>query len=479
MKNYSMNMTSAIHDALVKHLIRPDGQEDLCFATYIPSTGAMRTTGIITEIILPNEGDRNVHWNVGFMPEYFERAIRIARGKKQGLVFLHSHLTPGWQGMSQDDVVAETRLAPAAFATTSLPLVGLTMGTDGACSARFWIKDPYAKRSYQRFWCENVRVIGKKLSITFNDYLLKPAFNSEQQLRTISAWGPKIQGDLSRIKIVIAGLGSVGSIIAEILARAGFSNFILIDFDLVELKNLDRCSGMFKEDVGRYKVDTVRDAILKCATSQNVNVRVEPFSICEKEGFQAALDGDVVFSCVDRPWPRQVLNFISYAHLVPVIDGGILVRTNSSNTRIIGADWKAQTVGYKRACLECLGQYKTENAILERNGFLDDPSYVLGLIEDKAYKEAHENVFPFSSNLASLEVLQLLSLFIAPSGLADMGQQMFHFTLGTMDQDKTKGCCPECYFQSIVGEGDSCGVQVYDRHLVAENARAIQQSITK
>ena len=466
-----MNMTSDIHDALVKHLIRPDTQEDLCFATYIPSTGVTRLTGIITEIILPVEGDRNVHWNVGFMPEYFERAIRIARSKKQGLVFLHSHLTPGWQGMSRDDVVAETRMAPAALAATSFPLVGLTVGTDGACSARFWIKDAEVKRSYQRFWCESVRVIGKKLSITFNDYLLKPAFNSEQQLRTISAWGPKIQEELSRIKVVIVGLGSVGSILAEILARAGFSNFILIDFDLVELKNLDRCSGMFKEDVGRSKVETIKDAILKCATSPNVNIRVVPYSICEKEGFLAALDGDVLFSCVDRPWPRQALNFVSYAHLIPVIDGGILVRTNKSNTRIIGADWKAQTVGYMRACLECLGQYKTENAILERNGFLDDPSYMSGLQEDRSYKEAHENVFPFSSNLASLEVLQLLSLFIAPSGLADVGQQMFHFTLGTMEQDKAKACCAECYFQSIVGRGDSTGVQVYGSHLVAENLR--------
>ena len=41
-------------------------EEDLCFATYIPSTGSKRSSGIITEIILPEEGEREVHGNVGF-----------------------------------------------------------------------------------------------------------------------------------------------------------------------------------------------------------------------------------------------------------------------------------------------------------------------------------------------------------------------------------------------------------------------------
>ena len=82
--------------------------------------------------------------------------------------------------------------------------------------------------------------------------------------------------------------------------------------------------------------------------------------------------------------------------------------------------------------LECLGQYKTANAILEKDGKLDDPSYMAGLNKSQ-FLEVHENVFPFSSNVASLEVLQLLSLFIAPSGLSDVGQQMFHFVPGTLD----------------------------------------------
>lgn len=478
MKTFSTVLTDETHKQLFNHLIREDGDEDLCFATYIPCTGSKRFSGILSEIILPNYGERKVHGNVGFMPEYFERVLRMAEKRKEGIAFLHSHPFPGWQGMSRDDVIAETRMSPAVFATTGLPLLGLTLGTDSSWSARFWLKDEIEKRKYNRYWCETVRVLGKDLKITFNDDLLEPNFDAEKQLRTISAWGKKAQEDLSRLRIGIVGLGSVGSIVAEILARTGISHFTLIDFDSVEEKNLDRLTNVFKTDIGRAKVLAIKDAIKRSATAPNVSVECCEYSICEKVGFQAALNCDLLFSCVDRPWGRQVLNFISYAHLIPVIDGGIMVRTNKRNTKIIGADWKAQTVGYKRCCLECLGQYKTEYAALEKSGMLDDPSYIRGL-EDSAFINAHENVFVFSSHLASMEVLHLLNLFLAPSGFSDVGQQMHHFVTGEMDIAKEKTCDANCFFQTIMKKGDNSTVEVFGKHLFAEKIREIRTNSKK
>lgn len=469
MNSYNVIIPDDLHHELCNHLLREDGQEDLCFATYVSSSGLSRHTGILSQIILPLEGERNVHGNVGFLPNYFERVLQIAAQRKEGIAFLHSHPTKGWQGMSNDDITAETRMAPPVDGATGFPLLGLTLGTDGAWSARFWNPNPLQKRKYNRQWCEAVRVLGKQLTLTFNDSLLPTGFDITKQLRTISAWGAKTQEDLSRLKIGIVGLGSVGSIVAEILARTGIARFVLIDFDSVEEKNLDRLTNIFLSDIDRAKVLAVADGIRRSATAPNVEITCCEYSVCEREGFSAAVDCDILFSCVDRPWPRQTLNFISYAHLIPVIDGGILVRTNRSNTAIIGSDWKAQTVGYKRPCLECLGQYKSENASLEISGKLDDPDYIRGL--DKAtFLDAHENVFVFSSHLASMEVLQLLSLFIAPSDISDVGQQMYHFVPGTMDVERGEHCNENCYFPTIIGRGDLAGT-VYGDHPVAAAAR--------
>jgi len=481
MKKFSVIITESINNALLGHLIRLDKQEDLCFATYRTSTGADRFTGILSSIILPDDNERNLHGNVGFLPVYFERVLRIAAERKEGIAFLHSHPTDGWQGMSNDDVSAESRISPAVKAVTNLPLLGLTCGADGAWSARFWRKDEKQKRKYDRFWCDTVRVIGKGLHITYNDLLLPPQFDVAKQLRTISAWGSKTQEDLSRLKVGIVGLGSVGSIVAEILARTGLSNFTLIDFDTVEEKNLDRLTNIFKSDIDRAKVYAIADAIRRSATAPHMLIDCCEYSLCEKTGFEKALNCDVLFSCVDRPWPRQVLNYIAYAHLIPVLDGGIIVRTNKNNSKIVGADWKAQTVGYSRPCLECLGQYKTENAVLEIDGKLDDPEYIKGL-DKSQYIDAHENVFAFSSHLASMEVLQLLNLFISPSGVSEVGQQTYHFVIGRMDVSYPK-CHVNCYFLSITGMGDDTGVTVYGEHKIAEKIRnernALGQEHTK
>jgi hypothetical protein len=103
-----------------------------------------------------------------------------------GIAFLHSHPGPGWQDMSADDIVAESGLAPKAFAVTELPLVGLTVGSDRAWSGRFWEQQsPYR---YVRRWCESVRSVGLELRTSFADQLLPRPAEIEEQIRTVSAW---------------------------------------------------------------------------------------------------------------------------------------------------------------------------------------------------------------------------------------------------------------------------------------------------
>jgi len=456
--NYSVAIPENLTEDLYAHLIRRDGQEDLCFALWNPSHGQVRTTALIQDILLPRNGERWVHGNTSFLPPYFERAVGEALKGNCGIAFLHSHPGPGWQDMSDDDIAAELGIAPRAFAVTELPLVGLTLGSDGTWSARFWEREsPY---KYVRKWCESVRSVGLELRTSFADHLLPPPAEIEEQMRTVSAWGYEKQAELSRLKVGIVGAGSVGSIVAEALARTGISKIVLIDFDVVKKHNLDRLLHSTRLDayLGRPKVKTLGRAIRRSATDRHFHVTEVMYSVVEVEGFRAALDCDVLFSCVDRPLGRSVLNFISFAHLIPVIDGGIRIEVDAGQ-QMKAADWKIQTSSPRRRCLECVGQYTPAMASLEREGFLDDPEYIKGLSKDDLLLR-NENVFAFSANVASFEVLQLLQMVIAPSGISDAGEQMYHFVPALFDPPVFETCKQNCPYPSLTAKGERSGITV-------------------
>ena len=469
-KEFSIAMPQSVGDVLRGHLIRDDYEEDLSFALWTPSYGSNRLTALIHSPILPTEGDRQRHGNASFNPQYFERVCSLALREAAGIAFLHSHPGSGWQDMSRDDLNAELKLSGATMGLTDLPLVGLTVGHDGTWSGRFWTH-VHAK-GYERKWCRNVRVVGGRLQAFFSDQLApKPEFRNLFK-RTVTVWGEENHANLARLRIGIVGLGSVGSMVAESLARMGFENFVLLDFDEVQPHNLDRLLGAMEKDIGKLKIDVAERQIRRSATARHPVIAKIPFSIAEEPGYRAGLDCDVLFSCVDRPRPRYILNHFAYPHLIPVIDGGVAVRFKGGE--FSGVDWQLQTVGPDHPCLSCLGAFDMGDVATEVEGKLDDPSYLQGLANDHRFKR-NENVFPFSSNLASLEVLQLISLSTGIAGISDFGVQRFRYLPGILDADTERTCLRDCEFTSMIAQGDR-HFALFGRDIGAELARARQTS---
>jgi hypothetical protein len=475
--NYSVALTSATQEILKKHLLRSDGQEDVCYALWSPGQGANRLTALVSEPILPFENERHVHGNASTTSEYLSRATTLAMANDAGVAFLHSHPWPGWQDMSRDDRDTELRQAAAVKAATGLPLVGMTLGTDGAWSGRLWVKT--APRTYERRWCESVRVVGEDgLETTFHDELLpSPAFREELK-RTISAWGEAAQQKLARLKFGIVGLGSVGSVVAESLARMGIERIKFIDYDRVEIHNLDRLlhAGVKDASAKRLKVDMIARALKNSATAAKPVFEKHPLAVTEEDGFRQALDCDILFSCVDRPWPRYVLNYIAYAYLIPVVDGGILIRKRGDRLR--NASWKSHVVYPGKRCLACIGQYDPDLVNVERQGQLDDPTYIENLPVDHTLRR-NENVFPFSTHLGSSLVLHALHVALNPVGIADVGEQAYHFVDGTLDSDRGTICHENCFFPPIVGKGDLVGLPITGVDVGAAKARALSKKRQK
>ncbi len=446
---FTSEADTAAKTHLLQHYRRGEKQEDLCFALWRPSTGRVRRVALIDEIVLPKKDERILHGNVSFKPSYLARVVRTAREKKAGMVFMHSHPYPGWQGMSAPDVEAERDVLAFPAGATGLPLVGLTIGTDGYWSARFWEEDGQMHRR----WCEKVRVVGpRSYTIYFNDNLVSPPQRKEILRRTFDTWGQEAQQTISRLKVGIVGLGSVGCIVAEAIARIGVTQAVLIDPDKVEKHNLDRLLYGTVKDVGKLKVVLAKRAMQRNATAEKMEVTALPVSVHEEFAYRAALDCDVIFSCVDRPVARDVLNYIAQAHLIPVIDGGVAVEVDKKSTRLFSAHWRAHVVTPYHRCLRCNGQYDTSQVVMELDGSLDDPSYVSNLPDEE--RGGNQNVFPFSLSVAGMEVNLMLRYLLAEDWWPVVQQQDCQFVTGKTSIINGE-CHSNCAFRQRWAKGDS------------------------
>ncbi|OCT14978.1 tRNA threonylcarbamoyladenosine dehydratase [Paenibacillus pectinilyticus] len=80
--------------------------------------------------------------------------------------------------------------------------------------------------------------------------------------RTELAIGPEGLDILKNSTVVVLGIGGVGSIAAEALARSGVGRLILIDKDVVDITNINRQIHALTTTVGQPKADLMRDRIL-------------------------------------------------------------------------------------------------------------------------------------------------------------------------------------------------------------------------
>jgi hypothetical protein len=237
----------------------------------------------------------------------------------------------------------------------------------------------------------------------------------------------------------------VGSLVAEALSRTGIQHITLIDHDQVEVRNLDRTLGAYPEDADshRPKVLVSRRLVERSHTSEAFVADAIPESVVGRHGLAKALDCDLLFSCVDRPWPRHVLNTLAYAHLIPVVDGGILARVDD-NGRLVHVDWRIHTVGPERACLYCIDALRRSDVALDRDGMLDNPDYVRGLSAAERERYGRRNVFAFSLSVAAHQVLQAVGLVAGSQRVGGIGPQAYHAYPGSMAVTQTEQCDAEC-----------------------------------
>jgi adenylyltransferase/sulfurtransferase len=118
--------------------------------------------------------------------------------------------------------------------------------------------------------------------------------------------GPDGQRRLKAGRVLCVGAGGLGSPAALYLAAAGVGSIGVIDFDAVDLSNLQRQILHGTPDVGRSKLQSARERL----TALNPNVRVHTFetALTSKNALEIFRDYDIILDGTDNFATRYLVN---------------------------------------------------------------------------------------------------------------------------------------------------------------------------
>ena len=115
---------------------------------------------------------------------------------------------------------------------------------------------------------------------------------------------PEIQEKLSAGRVAIAGLGGLGSNVAYSLARIGVGHLHLIDFDVVDITNLNR-QQYFMEHLGMPKTDALESLMKKI--NPYLDIRTDCVRVTEDNIRELFGEWDIVCEAFDDPDAKAML----------------------------------------------------------------------------------------------------------------------------------------------------------------------------
>ena len=123
---------------------------------------------------------------------------------------------------------------------------------------------------------------------------------------------------LANSKVIVYGIGGVGSFVVEGLVRAGVENIILVDNDVISPSNLNRQIHATITNIGKLKVDCMKDRILSINPNVNVEIYI-PQDI--EEGEETLIDNtiDYVVDAVDTITTKLKLIQKAKEKQIPII----------------------------------------------------------------------------------------------------------------------------------------------------------------
>ena len=437
-------ITAADHEALIRHLFPGDNDEHGAVLSAGIVETALGLRLLVNQVTPAVDGVDYVGGEHGYRalkPTFIHRQIVRCRDQRLAYLAVHNHDCDYEVGFSRIDIESHERGYPALRDIgRGVPVGALDYGRS-AVEADVWLADG------RRRTLGEYRILGGAIQRLYARPQTQASAMPEhdRQVRMFGAAGQRL---LATAKVAVVGLGGVGSLIAEQLARLGVQQFILVDGDRIESTNLARVVGATGADVAAERLKTAIAARHIREVRPDAVITEIADDVAKSSVAVTLRDCDVIFLAADSMRARLVVNAIAHQYFVPVVQLGAKVRTGPRG-EMVDAMSAIRHVEPGRGCLWCNGWIDATRLAEEAKSDQERKDQAYGV------EEPNPSVITLNAVAAAHGVNDFLFDFLnlRPRD-PDQAYEHFHFLTRRLDRvaPRREPECRECVRRFGMGD---------------------------
>lgn len=330
----TFRITAPQFERLERHLFPGDEDEHgAVIAAGIVETPHERRL-LAREVFIAKDGVDYVPGKFGYRaltPDFVARVSHHCARERLAYFAVHCHGGRDSVGFSETDLKSHQRGYPALVDITNGGPVGALVFAANAVAGEVWTPAGMGE-------LDSMAIIGLNTRRLYPKLPCVPGLSDGAFHRQSLMFGAVGQHQLAQAKVGIIGLGGVGSLVNEYVARLGVGTIVAVDYDYMEDTNRPRVVGSRVADCRRARGAGLfgwfkklrHGPALKVKVAERVALEANPKvrfrAIAGDVTHQAAArelrDLDFIFLCADSMQSRLVFNALVHQYLVPGIQIG-------------------------------------------------------------------------------------------------------------------------------------------------------------
>ena len=437
-------VTAVVHQRIMEHLFPGDRDEHgaILRAGIVRNGSSLR---LLVQHVQPAEfGTDYVPGRYGYRaltPSFIQREILRCRDSGLAYLAVHNHGSDQHVEFSRVDLESHERGYPALLDIGRGVPVGALVYGKRSVAADIWL--PGGSRQT----LGSYRVIGHRITRLYAQPCRDGESDTEHE-RQVRMFGEAGQRVLRASKVAVIGLGGIGSLVAEYVARLGVGNLVLIDPDEIESSNLSRVVGATRVDVEAGQLKT--QIAVRHVREMAIDTVLEPIAgdVVRPSVAQVLRDCDFIFLAADSMRARLVANALAHQYLVPVVQMGAKIRRRDDG-QLEDAMCAVRHVRPGKGCLWCNGLIDPTQLAIEAKSDSERKEQAYGV------QEPNPSVISLNAVAAAHAVNDFLFDFLGlRTSDAEPAYRHFHFARGKSQHvfPRRDAECRECVQRLAMGD---------------------------